>query len=121
MRNRSSIVNYFSPVTRGASHVLFRLPRIVPSLLVIIHVSVSGNILWLHRHGAKINDVMEYLKYDPVPRAWTHMFKQVSCLICLQRLILAAKLHVQRYLDYFYLIQLSNQFAPYFRIKIIRG
>ena len=36
----------------------------------------TGHIVFLHRHGVKFRWAGDFLKYDPVPRAWTHLAAQ---------------------------------------------
>ncbi len=37
---------------------------------------ITGEPVWLHRHAPKFVWTHDYLKFDPVPRAWTHIAKQ---------------------------------------------
>ena len=37
---------------------------------------VTGEPAWLHRHAPKFVWTWDYLQFDPVPRAWTHIAKQ---------------------------------------------
>jgi hypothetical protein len=36
---------------------------------------ITGDILFVHRSLAKYVRSSEYLEYDPIPRAWTHLAK----------------------------------------------
>ncbi len=36
----------------------------------------TGDVIFVHRGGAKYTFANDYLKLDPIPRAWSHIAKQ---------------------------------------------